>query len=133
MSRGLNIRRCILDTNESIFDSDIARLATACSDIDVDNHSVDNGFTSHLDTRVFNVIANSDRYHRSSVWCDTNLISFEFYTGYMHKAYKLLDPAGLLESGHLASPDPRGTHMGNPLKLVIDAFSSSAVKNGRLL
>lgn len=133
MSGGLNIRRCILDTNESIFDSDIARLATARSDIDVDNHSVDNGFTSNLNSRVFNVVANSDWYHRSSVRRDTNLISSIFYRGYMYKAYKLLDPAGLLESGHLASPAPRGTHMGNPLKLVIDAFSSSAVKNGRLV
>lgn len=43
----------------------------------------------------------------------------------------LLPAAGLLFNGHLGSVALLGTQTGNPEKLVIEGFSSSAVKNGR--
>src|SRR4051812_6505766 len=112
VSRRLYSGAGVLDANECIFHPNIARLATARSDIDVDDHSVNNCLSANLYAGVFDVVTNSDRNHLCSISNDTDAISCAARISRACRTHKLLDPAGLFPSGHFASPDPRGTHMG---------------------
>jgi len=72
---GFNIRSCITNTNNGILDANKSRLCPTCPNVDIGDQPVHDGFPIILDTRILDVIPNSEGCHVKGVGDDTGSVS----------------------------------------------------------